>query len=130
MIVASGDFTQRAKAQQFAEARVLEAMPRRQVVVPGNHDIPLYRVFERLMTPYALYRQYISHDLNTVIRRDDTVIVTQHHQSARHDHRRADQALAARLFPPGVARRAGGDGQDRGCAPPFRAGPISTIGTT
>jgi 3',5'-cyclic AMP phosphodiesterase CpdA len=77
VIVASGDFTQRAKAEQFADARAfLDRLPKVPlVVVPGNHDIPLYRVFERLTNPYALYQRAISHELNTVIRRDDAVIV-------------------------------------------------------
>ena len=43
--------------------------------MPGNHDIPLYRVHERLTTPYALYRQYISPELETVLVRDDATIV-------------------------------------------------------
>jgi 3',5'-cyclic AMP phosphodiesterase CpdA len=77
VIVASGDFTQRAKAVQFADARAfldrLPAVPL--VVVPGNHDIPLYRAVERLMTPYGLYRQYISPELDTVLARDDATIV-------------------------------------------------------
>jgi 3',5'-cyclic AMP phosphodiesterase CpdA len=77
VIVASGDFTQRAKSDQFAAARAfldrLPAVP--QIVVPGNHDIPLYRVYERLLNPYALYRQYISPELDTVLVRDDATIV-------------------------------------------------------
>src|SRR5580658_2932184 len=77
VIVASGDFTQRAKSDQFAAARAfldrLPAVP--QIVVPGNHDIPLYRVYERLLTPYALYRQYISPELDSVLVRDDATIV-------------------------------------------------------
>ena len=77
VIVASGDFTQRAKARQFADARkFLDRLPPRPlVVVPGNHDIPLYRVRERLFTPYALYRQYISAELDTVVRLEGAVIV-------------------------------------------------------
>jgi predicted MPP superfamily phosphohydrolase len=77
IVVASGDFTQRAKRRQYADARAflerLPAVPR--VVVPGNHDVPLYRVFERLFRPYANYRQYISDELETVLARDDAVIV-------------------------------------------------------
>jgi 3',5'-cyclic AMP phosphodiesterase CpdA len=77
VIVASGDFTQRAKSVQFAAARAfldrLPAVP--QIVVPGNHDIPLYRLYERLLNPYALYRQYISPELDTVLVRDDATIV-------------------------------------------------------
>jgi 3',5'-cyclic AMP phosphodiesterase CpdA len=44
-------------------------------VVPGNHDIPLYRVRERLLTPYALYCQHISPQLDSTLCRDDAVIV-------------------------------------------------------
>jgi 3',5'-cyclic AMP phosphodiesterase CpdA len=78
VIVASGDFTQRAKRRQFADARAfLDQLPKVPlVVVPGNHDIPLYRVVERLLTPYALYREFISPELEAVVRRDDAVIVS------------------------------------------------------
>jgi 3',5'-cyclic AMP phosphodiesterase CpdA len=77
VIVASGDFTQRAKRQQYAQAReFLDSLPEvPKVVVPGNHDIPLYRVFERLFRPYGLYRQYISPELESMLVRDDAVIV-------------------------------------------------------
>jgi 3',5'-cyclic AMP phosphodiesterase CpdA len=78
VIVASGDFTQRAKPAQFAAARTfLDRLPKVPLlVVPGNHDIPLYRIVERMFTPYALYRQFISSELDSVVRRDDAVIVT------------------------------------------------------
>jgi 3',5'-cyclic AMP phosphodiesterase CpdA len=68
VIVASGDFTQRATQSQFAEARdFLAALPPvPQVVVPGNHDVPLYRVWERLLSPYKLYQQYIREQLDDV----------------------------------------------------------------
>ena len=67
-IVASGDFTQRAREEQFAAARgFLDALPGvPTVVTPGNHDVPLYRVRERLTDPYRYYRQYISRELDTV----------------------------------------------------------------
>jgi len=76
-IVASGDFTQRAKAEQFRQAREfldrLPDLPR--VTVPGNHDVALYRVFERFFRPRHLYSEYISPELNQVLRLEDTVIV-------------------------------------------------------
>jgi 3',5'-cyclic AMP phosphodiesterase CpdA len=67
-IVASGDFTQRAKPEQFAEARAfLDRLPKVPIVVtPGNHDVPLYRVFERVLDPFGNYRQYIDAELDTV----------------------------------------------------------------
>ncbi|HEV3138447.1 MAG TPA: metallophosphoesterase family protein [Pirellulales bacterium] len=77
VIIASGDFTQRAKASQFAAARAfLDRLPPVPLVtVPGNHDVPLYRVWERAFRPYGLYRRYISSALDTVFQRDDAVIV-------------------------------------------------------
>ncbi|MDB4951159.1 MAG: Metallophosphoesterase [Gemmatimonadetes bacterium] len=67
-VVASGDFTQRAREEQFRDARAfLDRFPPVPVVVtPGNHDVPLYRVAERVLSPYALYRRYISEALDTV----------------------------------------------------------------
>jgi len=78
VIVASGDFTQRAKAPQFAEARAfLDCLPKVPLVtVPGNHDVPLYRVFERIFAPYANYRRYISNELDCVLRLGGAVIVS------------------------------------------------------
>ncbi len=77
IVVASGDFTQRAKARQFAAAReFLDRLPPVPcIVVPGNHDVPLYRVLERLVSPYGNYRKYLSDALDTVLKRDDAVIV-------------------------------------------------------
>lgn len=67
LIVISGDFTQRAKRYQFEEARdfIRRLPPLPKIVVPGNHDVPLYRVFERLITPHKLYREYIGPELDT-----------------------------------------------------------------
>lgn len=58
LVVVSGDLTQRARRAQFAGARAflaaLPACPR--LVVPGNHDIPLFNLWARLLHPYAGYR--------------------------------------------------------------------------
>ena len=77
VVVVSGDFTQRAKAQQFKDARAfLDRLPDLPtVVVPGNHDVPLYRLAERFLRPRALYEEYISPELDTVHRFPGVVIV-------------------------------------------------------
>jgi 3',5'-cyclic AMP phosphodiesterase CpdA len=77
VVVASGDFTQRATEEQFREARAyLDRLPRVPlVVVPGNHDVPLYRVQERIFSPYASYKRYISEELDTVTHLPGVVIV-------------------------------------------------------
>ena len=68
VVVVSGDLTQRAKVREFETARALMArLPRVPVIVtPGNHDVPLYRLLERLLDPYANYRRYAAAELNTV----------------------------------------------------------------
>lgn len=77
VIVISGDFTQRATREQFAEARqFLDALPAvPKITVPGNHDVPLYRVAERWSDPHSLYREYISEELDSVFRCDQAIIV-------------------------------------------------------
>ena len=76
-IVVSGDITQRAKRQQFEEARRffdrLSDYP--MLVIPGNHDVALYRIFERLFRPHALYREIICDDLNPVLEVGNVVMV-------------------------------------------------------
>jgi 3',5'-cyclic AMP phosphodiesterase CpdA len=77
IIVASGDFTQRAKRREYADSRAfLDRLPRvPTIVIPGNHDVPVYRVLERIFQPYALYTEYISSELNSVLRHEQAVIV-------------------------------------------------------
>jgi 3',5'-cyclic AMP phosphodiesterase CpdA len=67
LVVISGDFTQRARTEQFREAcEFLERLRDRghEVIgVPGNHDIPLYDVLRRFFSPLARYRRFIDETL-------------------------------------------------------------------
>ena len=64
LVAVSGDLTQRAKEEQFRAARAfLDRLPRPQVIVPGNHDVPFYRVWERFLAPLDKYRRFITEDL-------------------------------------------------------------------
>jgi 3',5'-cyclic AMP phosphodiesterase CpdA len=67
LVVASGDFTQRARTEQFQEAcrflgRLRDA-GHEVLAVPGNHDIPLYDVFRRFLSPLTRYKKYIDDTL-------------------------------------------------------------------
>ncbi|MBK6748915.1 MAG: metallophosphoesterase [Pyrinomonadaceae bacterium] len=65
IVVVSGDLTQRAKPREFREARqFLDRLPQPQIVVPGNHDVPLYNVYHRFIRGLDRFRSYISDDLN------------------------------------------------------------------
>src|SRR5258706_11040502 len=64
LVAVSGDFTQRARSRQFSEARAfLESLPRPQLIVPGNHDVPLHNVFARFFNPLGGYRHHMTDDL-------------------------------------------------------------------
>jgi 3',5'-cyclic AMP phosphodiesterase CpdA len=61
LVAVSGDLTQRAHTEQFLEARnFLDAIPFPKIVVPGNHDVPLYNVFARLFRMLDKFRRFIS----------------------------------------------------------------------
>lgn len=64
LVVVSGDFTQRARRLEYRAARAfLGRMPEPKLVVPGNHDIPLWDVVRRFASPLGRYRHYISREL-------------------------------------------------------------------
>lgn len=77
-VVATGDLTQRARVTQFVQAgaflKSLESHAR-VIVIPGNHDIPLYRIWDRLMHPYRLFHTQVSKDRNPVLHLDDVTII-------------------------------------------------------
>ena len=65
VVVVSGDLTQRARSHEFQAARAfLDSLPGPQIVVPGNHDVPLYNVVSRFLTPLVKYRRYVTDDLD------------------------------------------------------------------
>lgn len=52
LVVISGDLTQRATAREFAMARsLLDSLEAPALVVPGNHDIPLWNAGLRFLAP-------------------------------------------------------------------------------
>ncbi|MDP2819186.1 MAG: metallophosphoesterase [Polaromonas sp.] len=57
LLVLSGDITQRARPEQFDAARAFcdrLAIPA-MLSLPGNHDIPLFNLWQRAVSPYAAY---------------------------------------------------------------------------
>ena len=67
LVVISGDFTQRARIEQFKEAgaflmRIRDA-GHEVLAVPGNHDVPLYDVLRRFLSPLTRYRRFIDDSL-------------------------------------------------------------------
>lgn len=77
LVVLSGDITQRARRSQFAAARafVERLGPTPALVVPGNHDIPLFNVFARVLFPYANYRHAFGSELEPVFESRDVLVI-------------------------------------------------------
>ena len=76
LVAISGDLTQRARRWQFHQAReYLGQLPQPQLVVPGNHDVPLYNVLARFGDPLGNYRRYITRDLHPVFEDPELVVV-------------------------------------------------------
>ena len=76
LVVVSGDLTQRAKSAEFRDARrFLDSLPGTLIVVPGNHDIPYYNVFQRFFQPLTKYRRYITGDLEPAFIDDEIAVV-------------------------------------------------------
>ncbi len=67
LVVISGDFTQRARTEQFEEACAFLGRLRDAghdvLGVPGNHDVPLYDVLRRFLSPLTRYKRYIDDEL-------------------------------------------------------------------
>lgn len=67
LVVASGDFTQRAREGQFRKAaRFFFSLPEPRLAVPGNHDLPLFNVVARAFWPLKRYQKHIHQSLRPV----------------------------------------------------------------
>ncbi len=76
LVAVSGDLTQRARPHEFGEARaLLDRLPTPQVVVPGNHDVPLHNVAARVLHPLRRYRRYVTDDLRPFYIDDEIAVL-------------------------------------------------------
>jgi 3',5'-cyclic AMP phosphodiesterase CpdA len=114
LVVIAGDLTQRAKAREYRAVRSLldRLAPLPVVVTPGNHDVPLFRVWERLLAPYRNWRRFIAPELDSVTRVGGATVVALNssapHRAIVAGRLRAPQLEMARdafaAAPPGDAR--------------------------
>ncbi|MEQ1684527.1 MAG: metallophosphoesterase [Burkholderiaceae bacterium] len=78
VLLLSGDITQRATVAQFAAARAFVDRLSVPVVlaIPGNHDIPLFNLAARLLSPYGHFSQAFGTDLEPQFENDDVLVLT------------------------------------------------------
>jgi 3',5'-cyclic AMP phosphodiesterase CpdA len=112
VVVVSGDLTQRARSHEFQAARAfLDTLPGPQIVVPGNHDVPLYNVVSRFLTPLVKYRRYVTDNLQPEHVDGEIAVIgintarSLTFKDGRISHEQID-SLRARLalLPPGLTR--------------------------
>lgn len=76
LVVVSGDITQRARPAQFEAARAfLERLGVPRLVIPGNHDIPLFALGARLVRPYARYCAAFGNELEPMHASSELMVV-------------------------------------------------------
>jgi len=76
LVAVSGDLTQRARRKEFAAARrFLDRIPFPRLVVPGNHDIPLFDLVTRFARPLARFRRYIHEDVDPFFSTDAVAVL-------------------------------------------------------
>jgi 3',5'-cyclic AMP phosphodiesterase CpdA len=77
LLVVSGDITQRARAAQFARAAsfVRRLGAPHVLAIPGNHDVPLFNVAARALSPYAQYRRFFGDDLEPRFAASDCLVL-------------------------------------------------------
>jgi 3',5'-cyclic AMP phosphodiesterase CpdA len=75
LIAVSGDLTQRARKHEFIAAReFLDSLAAPKIVVPGNHDVPLYNVVARFLTPLERFRQYVANEVEPAFVDDEIAV--------------------------------------------------------
>lgn len=76
LIIVTGDWTQRARRQQFVDAAEFIGKLKVPVLsVPGNHDISLYNFVRRYLNPLNRYNRYIKSRTTSTYVDDELAII-------------------------------------------------------
>ena len=76
LVVLSGDITQRARPAQFRAAKAfVHRLGAPVLAIPGNHDIALFDLWERLTRPYARYAAVFGPELEPVHSSHDLLVI-------------------------------------------------------
>lgn len=76
LVAISGDLTQRARVREFHQARAfLDRLAVPLLVVPGNHDVPLFDIATRLVDPLGRFRRMIGADPMPVFEDTEVVVI-------------------------------------------------------
>lgn len=100
VLLLSGDITQRARQSQFeSAARFVESLGvQRVLVIPGNHDIPLFDPLARVFAPYANFERAFGRELEPSFESPELLVVTVNTtRPRRHKHGEVSEAQIQRV---------------------------------
>lgn len=77
LLIVSGDITQRARRAQFRmAAQFIASLPvPARLIIPGNHDIPLFNVLARLLQPFGNFQRVFGDDLEPEFESKDLLVL-------------------------------------------------------
>lgn len=76
VLALSGDLTQHALTTEFQEARALvDRLRGVRIIVPGNHDLSFYNPWRRVVQRLALYKEYITSDLEPFYKDEEIAVL-------------------------------------------------------
>ncbi len=110
-VLLSGDITQRATRKQFSAARAFVERLNVSIIlaIPGNHDVPLFNLAARTLTPYGRYTQAFGSNLEPEYEDNDVLIIA---LNTTRWHRHKDGEISAEQIER-VARRCEGARSDK-----------------
>lgn len=100
VVVLSGDITQRARHSQFTAAKefVSRIAASTVLAIPGNHDIPLFNIFARLLQPYGAFERAFGKQLEPEWESPDFLIICVNTtRAARHKDGEASMEQISRV---------------------------------
>jgi len=76
VVVISGDLTQRAKTREYvAAANFIRQINTNCLIVPGNHDLTAFNLFERFIRPWNKWKRIIDENLQPTLRTPEALLV-------------------------------------------------------
>jgi 3',5'-cyclic AMP phosphodiesterase CpdA len=97
LIVVAGDLTLRARAHEFAAARAwLWKLTPPVLVLPGNHDLPYFNLYQRFSNPFGRFEQAMEGLMMPVFRHEGGLVLGFNTTRSWQPHLRWQEGVARR----------------------------------
>lgn len=75
-VIVTGDLTQSGRRSEFAEAAAFfDTLDQRTTIIPGNHDAPVYNLWQRFVSPWKRFSKALDRDPEPVTEDERFVFV-------------------------------------------------------